>query len=111
VCRVDAAVHEDRSNGGLPDVPVRLDGTELVVGTGHVGANIALEESSTNSLVECRIAIEEEGVNIDVEGVPRRLRTMLLAIISRRMTKREMTSAGYLQLSASSGAGSAIEEA
>jgi hypothetical protein len=44
-------------------------------------------------------------------GVPRRLRTMLLAIISRRTTRREMMSAGYLQLSASSGAGSAIEEA
>ena len=44
-------------------------------------------------------------------GTPRRLRTMLLAIISRRTTRREMMSAGYLQLNASSGAGSAIEEA
>jgi hypothetical protein len=62
-------VHEERSNGGLPNVPVRLDGAELVmvVGAGHVGANIALEQSSTKSLVESRIAIEEEGVYLDVK--------------------------------------------
>jgi hypothetical protein len=63
---VDTAVHEERSSGGLPNVPVRLDGTELVmaVGAGHVGANIALEQSSPKSLVESRIVIEEEGVNL-----------------------------------------------
>jgi hypothetical protein len=44
-------------------------------------------------------------------GTPRRLRTMLLAIISNKTTRRERMSAGYLQLRASSGAGSAIEEA
>jgi hypothetical protein len=46
-----------------------------------------------------------------VGGTPRRLRTMLLAIISNKTTRRETTSAGYLQLRASSGAGSAIEDA
>jgi hypothetical protein len=44
-------------------------------------------------------------------GTPRRLRTMLLAIISNKTTRRETTSAGYVQLRASSGAGSAIEDA
>jgi hypothetical protein len=36
---------------------------------------------------------------------------MLLAIISNKTTRRETMSAGYLQLRASSGAGSAIEDA
>jgi hypothetical protein len=44
-------------------------------------------------------------------GAPRRLRTMLLAIISNKTTRRETMSAGYLQLRASNGAGSAIEDA
>jgi hypothetical protein len=46
-------------------------------------------------------------------GTPdaKKLRTMLLAIISKRTTRRETMSAGYLQLRDTSGAGSAIDEA
>ena len=65
------AVQQKGGHQGLPSVPVGLDAAELVVvvGTRHIGTHITLrcEKSTTESLVEGSIAIEEELVDDDAK--------------------------------------------